>query len=211
MRFAVDRLDHIVINCRDVDITAAWFQRVLGMEREEFLQRLGALFHLASFIQLATNNPEEYRLGAFQYSRSARLTGWEEWLHTMLIQQRLKPNDPADPSHHALLYFARLLLWAHPTLSLAEFKASGLEFDERVTYVSLHNTLCKVETAETNPGDAAQARHEDHFVARLCRATTAGLLREHSGYRGHEMGQAVSLVENNTLIRLGLGRYWVTL
>jgi len=36
MRFAVDRLDHIVINCRDVDITAAWFQRVLGMEREEF-------------------------------------------------------------------------------------------------------------------------------------------------------------------------------
>ena len=36
MRFAVDRLDHIVINCRDVDITAAWFQRVLGMDREEF-------------------------------------------------------------------------------------------------------------------------------------------------------------------------------
>ena len=36
MRFAVDRLDHLVITCNDVEITAAWFQRVLGMEREEF-------------------------------------------------------------------------------------------------------------------------------------------------------------------------------
>lgn len=36
MRFTVDRLDHMVINCRDVDITASWYQRVLGMEREEF-------------------------------------------------------------------------------------------------------------------------------------------------------------------------------
>ena len=36
MRFTVDRLDHLVLNCRDVEITAAWYQRVLGMEREEF-------------------------------------------------------------------------------------------------------------------------------------------------------------------------------
>ncbi|MCS6890099.1 MAG: VOC family protein [Rhodovarius sp.] len=36
MRFAVDRLDHLVINCRDVEITAAWYERVLGMEREIF-------------------------------------------------------------------------------------------------------------------------------------------------------------------------------
>ena len=36
MRFAVDRLDHLVITCRDVEITASWYQRVLGMEREEF-------------------------------------------------------------------------------------------------------------------------------------------------------------------------------
>lgn len=36
MRFTVDRLDHIVINCKDVEISAAWYQRVLGMEREEF-------------------------------------------------------------------------------------------------------------------------------------------------------------------------------
>jgi catechol 2,3-dioxygenase-like lactoylglutathione lyase family enzyme len=36
MRFTVDRLDHIVINVRDVEITASWYQRVLGMEREDF-------------------------------------------------------------------------------------------------------------------------------------------------------------------------------
>ncbi len=36
MRFTVDRLDHLVINCKDVEISASWYQRVLGMEREEF-------------------------------------------------------------------------------------------------------------------------------------------------------------------------------
>jgi catechol 2,3-dioxygenase-like lactoylglutathione lyase family enzyme len=36
MPFAVDHIDHLVLNCRDVKVTAAWYQRVLGMEREEF-------------------------------------------------------------------------------------------------------------------------------------------------------------------------------
>ncbi len=36
MRFTIDRLDHLVLNVSDVDIAAAWYQRVLGMEREEF-------------------------------------------------------------------------------------------------------------------------------------------------------------------------------
>lgn len=36
MRFTVDRLDHIVLHCNDVEITASWYQRVLGMDREEF-------------------------------------------------------------------------------------------------------------------------------------------------------------------------------
>ncbi len=36
MRFTVDRLDHLVLTCTDVEITASWFQRVLGMDREEF-------------------------------------------------------------------------------------------------------------------------------------------------------------------------------
>ena len=36
MRFTVDRLDHIVVNTADVEIAASWYQRVLGMEREDF-------------------------------------------------------------------------------------------------------------------------------------------------------------------------------
>ena len=36
MGFSVDRIDHVVLNCRDVEATVAWYQRVLGMEREEF-------------------------------------------------------------------------------------------------------------------------------------------------------------------------------
>jgi catechol 2,3-dioxygenase-like lactoylglutathione lyase family enzyme len=36
MRFTIDRLDHVVVNCKDVELTATWYQRVLGMEREEF-------------------------------------------------------------------------------------------------------------------------------------------------------------------------------
>jgi len=36
MRFQVDRLDHLVITCKDVELSAAWYQRVLGMERDEF-------------------------------------------------------------------------------------------------------------------------------------------------------------------------------
>ena len=36
MRFTVDRLDHLVLTCKDVEITCAWYQRVLGMEVEEY-------------------------------------------------------------------------------------------------------------------------------------------------------------------------------
>ena len=36
MGFAVQRFDHIVLNCNDVDATASWYERVLGMTREAF-------------------------------------------------------------------------------------------------------------------------------------------------------------------------------
>ena len=36
MRFTIDRIDHIVLNVTDVEITCAWYQRVLGMERVDF-------------------------------------------------------------------------------------------------------------------------------------------------------------------------------
>ncbi|WP_298216431.1 VOC family protein [Acidocella sp.] len=36
MKFTVDRIDHVVMVCRDLQVTAGWYQRVLGMEREEY-------------------------------------------------------------------------------------------------------------------------------------------------------------------------------
>ena len=36
MKFTVDRIDHVVLVCRDLNVTAAWYQRVLGMERDEY-------------------------------------------------------------------------------------------------------------------------------------------------------------------------------
>ena len=36
MAFSVNRIDHVVINCRDVDATSDWYVRVLGMTREVF-------------------------------------------------------------------------------------------------------------------------------------------------------------------------------
>lgn len=36
MKFTVDRIDHVVMVCRDLSVTAGWYQRVLGMEREEY-------------------------------------------------------------------------------------------------------------------------------------------------------------------------------
>lgn len=36
MAFTVNRIDHVVLNTRDVDATTDWYVRVLGMEREVF-------------------------------------------------------------------------------------------------------------------------------------------------------------------------------
>lgn len=36
MGLAVKRFDHIVLNCRDVEATASWYEQVLGMRREMF-------------------------------------------------------------------------------------------------------------------------------------------------------------------------------
>ncbi|MFT8246251.1 VOC family protein [Roseomonas sp. BN140053] len=66
MRFAVDRLDHLVITCADVEVTASWYQRVLGMEREAFgPQNRTALRFGGQKINLrpATSGPVEWDSG----------------------------------------------------------------------------------------------------------------------------------------------------
>ena len=36
MPLVIEQFDHIVLNCRDVETTARWYERVLGMRRETF-------------------------------------------------------------------------------------------------------------------------------------------------------------------------------
>lgn len=36
MTFTIEQIDHLVLNCRDVEATAAWYERVLGMRRVVF-------------------------------------------------------------------------------------------------------------------------------------------------------------------------------
>ena len=41
MSFQLDSLDHLVLNVADVEISAAWYARMLGMQRTEFQSRTG--------------------------------------------------------------------------------------------------------------------------------------------------------------------------
>ncbi|MGB6986077.1 MAG: VOC family protein [Candidatus Aquilonibacter sp.] len=36
MELVVDSLDHLVLNVADIEVSARWYQRVLGMRREDF-------------------------------------------------------------------------------------------------------------------------------------------------------------------------------
>jgi len=41
MTLAIERLDHIVLNVKDVEASVAWYEQVLGMQREDFASRTG--------------------------------------------------------------------------------------------------------------------------------------------------------------------------
>ena len=60
MPFVLDRLDHVVLNCRDPEVTAAWYQCVLGMVRETFGpdQRISLKFGNQKFNVRPTGLPD---------------------------------------------------------------------------------------------------------------------------------------------------------
>jgi catechol 2,3-dioxygenase-like lactoylglutathione lyase family enzyme len=41
MGIPIDRIDHVVLNVRNVEASAAWYERVLGMRREHIVSRAG--------------------------------------------------------------------------------------------------------------------------------------------------------------------------
>jgi catechol 2,3-dioxygenase-like lactoylglutathione lyase family enzyme len=64
MAFSVDRIDHVVLNCRDVDTTADWYVRVLGMEREVFGEDRVALVFGNQKINVRPSGAPNWETGA---------------------------------------------------------------------------------------------------------------------------------------------------
>jgi len=50
MGFAVERFDHIVLNCNDVEATASWYERVLGAMTSHYCRDIdGNLIEIAVY------------------------------------------------------------------------------------------------------------------------------------------------------------------
>jgi catechol 2,3-dioxygenase-like lactoylglutathione lyase family enzyme len=64
MAFAVDRIDHVVLNCRDVEQTVDWYVRVLGMRREVFGQNRIALVFGNQKINVRPSGAPNWATGA---------------------------------------------------------------------------------------------------------------------------------------------------
>jgi catechol 2,3-dioxygenase-like lactoylglutathione lyase family enzyme len=65
MAFAVDRIDHVVLNCRDVEVTTDWYVRVLGMRRETFGDNRLALAFGNQKINVRSSGSPNWITGAF--------------------------------------------------------------------------------------------------------------------------------------------------
>jgi catechol 2,3-dioxygenase-like lactoylglutathione lyase family enzyme len=62
--FAVDRIDHVVLNCRDVEQTVDWYVRVLGMRREVFGENRIALVFGDQKINVRPSGAPNWATGA---------------------------------------------------------------------------------------------------------------------------------------------------
>lgn len=64
MGFSVERIDHVVLNCRDVDVTADWYARVLGMRREVFGDNRLALVFGQQKLNVRPSGAQKWATGA---------------------------------------------------------------------------------------------------------------------------------------------------
>ena len=72
MTFVVDRIDHVVLNCRDVDATIDWYVRVLGMRREVFGDNRTALVFGSQKINVRPIGATCLRHDPYRFGRRAR-------------------------------------------------------------------------------------------------------------------------------------------
>ena len=64
MPFAVDGIDHVVLNCCDVEQTVEWYVRVLGMKREVFGEERVALVFGNQKINVRPSGAPNWATGA---------------------------------------------------------------------------------------------------------------------------------------------------
>jgi catechol 2,3-dioxygenase-like lactoylglutathione lyase family enzyme len=64
MPFSIDRIDHVVVNCRDLEATAAWYERALGMKRQSFAGGRTALAFGRQKLNLRPTGAENWPSGA---------------------------------------------------------------------------------------------------------------------------------------------------
>jgi catechol 2,3-dioxygenase-like lactoylglutathione lyase family enzyme len=64
MTLVINRIDHVVLNCRDVERTADWYVRVLGMRREVFGEGRVALIFGNQKVNLRPTGAPNWATGA---------------------------------------------------------------------------------------------------------------------------------------------------
>ena len=65
MSLTIERIDHVVLNCRDLQTTVEWYERVLGMRRETFGDNRLALKFGNQKINVRPSGAPNWVTGAF--------------------------------------------------------------------------------------------------------------------------------------------------
>ena len=65
MTLAIERIDHIVLNVKDVEASVVWYEQVLGMQREDFDSRTGKRVSVKFGQQKINLRPADHDTGSW--------------------------------------------------------------------------------------------------------------------------------------------------
>lgn len=113
----------------------------------------------------------------------------------------------------ARAYFQLAYNWAETAFANGLGDAadeSVIGFDSRRHYVSLHNTICRVMSAQIDTGSTGKGAPSldgaDNLVARLLRATVVGLIMERENRRAHHREDYRIHLRDNDRVIVPVGR-----
>jgi hypothetical protein len=174
-------------------------------------RKLGLLLHLAAFaLKWRKDEAIAYRMGLFQYAQNAQKTGWPPSVQRLITLKKHELIEEGGSAHHAMEYFARVLLWA--TSTLAENNSSGMSFithsEQESYYSSLHNTMASIGESEIYvPNSDSADKSKDNLTAAICRLACAALLFGDSRTKDTSRPSNLpdlALVEHGDAVRVGI-------